>query len=569
MALPPAPANEPAPPPAPAPSSPPATIVVPTRCRRAYLEVVLSSVAPQAADREAEVLVVEDDPEDPATAALAARHGARYLAHGAPRGLNAARNTAIAATRAPLVCFLDDDAEAWPGWLDAILAAAAAHPGHDAFGGPIRARLEGGRLRACGREPLPVTTLDLGPDDADAAFVWGANLTVRRRAVERIGGFDAALDLYGDEEDWQRRLRAAGGRVRYVAAAGVDHRRAGADARLGALCRAGWIRGRNSRRYDVRKGTAPALAAELRTLAGCAAHVVRRRCGVGIVLTALTAGRIAELLAPAPAPPSAADPDYLSGRSGTLGRRTLATSLARDLAGRLRAAPRRVALRRAARRAPRRRVLALAFARPDHARSAAAVAAELRRSHHAVDLVRVVPAAGAGKWANLNAALAEHPAAGHDWLLLADDDVVLPRGFLDAFLFLAERFDLRLAQPAHAHASHAAWDVTRARAGLVARRTRFVEIGPVTAVRADAFDSLLPFPDLRMGWGLDAHWGAIAEERGWAVGVVDATPVRHLRPVAGAYPREAAVAEAEAFLDGRAYVTRAEAGEVLEAHESW
>ena len=39
--------------------------------------------------------------------------------------------------------------------------------------------------------------------------------------------------------------------------------------------------------------------------------------------------------------------------------------------------------------------------------------------------------------------------------------------------------------------------------------------------------------------------------------------MRHLRPVASGYPRDAAIAEAEAFLDGRAYVTRAEAAEVL------
>ena len=32
---------------------------------------------------------------------------------------------------------------------------------------------------------------------------------------------------------------------------------------------------------------------------------------------------------------------------------------------------------------------------------------------------------------------------------MVDDDVVLPRGFLDRFLFLAERFGLQLAQPAH------------------------------------------------------------------------------------------------------------------------
>ena len=69
-----------------------------------------------------------------------------------------------------------------------------------------------------------------------------------------VGRFDPGLDLIGDEEDWQRRLKAAGGRIRYVAAAGVDHRRTGADARIGGLSRAAYGRGRNSRRYDARKG---------------------------------------------------------------------------------------------------------------------------------------------------------------------------------------------------------------------------------------------------------------------------------------------------------------------------
>ena len=68
-----------------------------------------------------------------------------------------------------------------------------------------------------------------------------------------------------------------------------------------------------------------------------------------------------------------------------------------------------------------------------------------------------------------------------------------------------------------AFASHAAWDVTRRRPGVLAHRTRFVEIGPVTALSATAAAALLPFPDLQMGWGLDARWSAIAAERGWPV----------------------------------------------------
>jgi GT2 family glycosyltransferase len=546
--------------------APPASILIPTRRRRDYLAVALASAAPQAAEHGAELIVVEDDPEDAETRALAEEHGARYLAHGESRGLNAARNTAIAAASAHLLCFLDDDAEAWPGWLSALLAAAAEQPDHEAFGGPIKARLEGTNLHACGRESPPVTTLDLGPDGRDAEFVWGANLTLRRSALERIGGFDPGLDLYGDEEDWQRRLHAAGGRIRYVAAAGVDHRRTGKDARIGGLSRAAYGRGRNSRRYDARKGVAPPVAAELRTLFGCLWHIVRRRCGNGIVLSALTLGRLREALRPQKVPASQRDPDYLSGRSGTLGRRGLLAGRLRDARANLGRGRRRRRLVRQARSEPPRRVLVLSVVRPENARAAAEIGHELGASHHDALLRIVPPAEGAGKWANLNAALAAHPPRGYQWLLIVDDDVELPRDFLDIFISLAEHHGFRLAQPAHAFASHAAWEVTRRRPGLTARRTRFVEIGPVTAIRADAFDALLPFPDLQMGWGLDAYWAALAEQRRWKVGVIDAVPIRHTRPVAASYPRDAAMAEADRFLAGKPYLTREQAAEVLEEY---
>ena len=95
-----------------------------------------------------------------------------------------------------------------------------------------------------------------------------------------------------------------------------------------------------------------------------------------------------------------------------------------------------------------------------------------------------------------------------------------------------------------------------------------MEIGPVTAIHRDAFGTLLPFPALEMGWGLDAHWSALAREGGFAIGIVDATPVRHLRAVARVRARDGAMAEAEAFLDGRAYVTREQAGETLAEHRA-
>jgi GT2 family glycosyltransferase len=273
-----------------------ASILIPTRRRPAYLAVALRSLATQAGTHGAEIVVVEDEAADPATDALARAHGAVYVALGEPHGLNVARNAALERASSELLCFLDDDVEVWPGWLAELLEAVAACPDHDTFGGPIRARIEGWRLPVCGREPPPITTLDLGPDDRDADLVWGANMALRRRALARAGLFDPKLDGLGDEEDWLRGLAAAGGRVRYVARAGVDHRRAGADSRLPAMARAAYVRGRSGRRLDRRKAVAPGLAAELRLLAVCAWHVPRHRCSNGMLVTAQSAGRVHERL---------------------------------------------------------------------------------------------------------------------------------------------------------------------------------------------------------------------------------------------------------------------------------
>jgi hypothetical protein len=154
-----------------------------------------------------------------------------------------------------------------------------------------------------------------------------------------------------------------------------------------------------------------------------------------------------------------------------------------------------------------------------------------------------------------------------DWLLVVDDDVRLPRAFLDRFVGVCEAFGLDLAQPAQTLRSHSAWKVTRRRPASLARETRFVEIGPVTAFSRRAAAGLLPFPELRYGWGLDLHWAAIAGQRGWRLGIVDALPVRHESGLVGAaYSREDAEAEAASFLADRPYLPSARAGEVLAVH---
>ncbi|HEV7750792.1 MAG TPA: glycosyltransferase [Baekduia sp.] len=543
---------------------PPAAVILPTAGRPGYLDVALASIVGQADALGAEVLVVDDGPSE-ATREVAARHGARYVAHDHGRGLNAARNTGARETTAPLLAYVDDDVEAHAGWLAALVIADASQPADvGVFTGPILARFDDHPLPLCGREDPPITHVDLGPADRDCEHAWGANMAVRRSALQRIGPFDESRELYGDEQEWQARLKAAGGRVRYVAGAALDHRRAGRDARVSALARAAYARGRASRRFDVFKGTAPTPQHELRVLAGCALHGPRFRCANGPILTAHTLGRLRSLVderlaLPEPPPATPGVDDFLSGRSGYVAGRRGRLLRAQDALLDVADLPARARRARAARALPRRRVLVVGIARTDVPNLVAQARAELARSRHDVT-VDIVEAGTLGKFENLDVLLGRHDVPSFHWTIVMDDDVALPRDFLDTFLACAEAGGLRLAQPAHRRHSHAAWDVTRRRRGDDWRETTFVEIGPITAFDRVAAAALLPFPkSLRMGWGLDAHWSAVARQHGWPIGIVDATPVGHtIRPAAEGYPRETAAAEARRFLDGRAYVTRDE-----------
>jgi hypothetical protein len=275
--------------------------------------------------------------------------------------------------------------------------------------------------------------------------------------------------------------------------------------------------------------------------------------------------------------------EFLSGETGHVAgaRRTLLRSVADALLD-LRARRSIRALDKLSASTPRRSVLALSVYRPDSTQIEPAVG-ELQTARHELHLAlgstgeplpglaanTVATQLAGGKFQNLNALLETTGGRGFDWLLVLDDDVNLPPHFLERFIALCEHFDLELAQPAQTLMSHAAWRVTRRRAGSFVRETRFVEIGPVTAFGMEAVAAFTPFPDLRYGWGLDLHWAAVAEERGWKLGVADVLPVRHeTAPVATAYRHEDAIEEARRFLTGKPFVRAQQAQETLVTHRS-
>jgi hypothetical protein len=174
----------------------------------------------------------------------------------------------------------------------------------------------------------------------------------------------------------------------------------------------------------------------------------------------------------------------------------------------------------------------------------------------------------APKFAILNRMLAQSAWQGFDYLLFCDDDIVVPRGFFDAFLGYQIFCDFALAQPARTRSSYADRKFARAVRGIRARRTRFVEIGPLVSVRSDFAPRILPFDESSpMGWGYDFVWPVLAEAAGLRLGIVDATPVDHsLRDQASAYSSQEASRAMIAYLERTPHLKKQDAFTVLQTY---
>lgn len=170
------------------------------------------------------------------------------------------------------------------------------------------------------------------------------------------------------------------------------------------------------------------------------------------------------------------------------------------------------------------------------------------------------------KFVLLNRMLSRVEWGRFDYVVFTDDDIAVQQGFLDAFLQLQIRFDFALAQPARTRNSWADLKFCHQRKGMLGRRTRFVETGPLFCVRRDLAPRMLPFDETSpMGWGFDFVWPLVAESAGLTVGIIDATPVDHsIRGQAVAYSTQTAGRAMQAYLAGKKYLSKQQAFTVLE-----
>jgi GT2 family glycosyltransferase len=216
-------------------AQPPCTVAVCTRDRPDDLDRALAAIT-RLPDDGQEVIVVDSASRTDATREVVSRFpGVRYVREERP-GLDRARNRALREAKFDLVAFSDDDAVPDRGWRRALVAN---------FADPRTACVTGltmpSELETPAQEWFEQTNSFVrgfhrtvfDGIETDPFFVSrvgaGANMAIRRSALDIIGSFDPALDAgtptrSGGDHDMFCRILAAGYRIVYEPTALSWHR---------------------------------------------------------------------------------------------------------------------------------------------------------------------------------------------------------------------------------------------------------------------------------------------------------------------------------------------------------
>ncbi len=236
----------------------------------------------------AQVLLVIDHNRELAALARAELSDVTVLENDGDPGLSGARNTGLKTATQPITAFLDDDAEARPGWLTALLEPYQ-DAGVAATGGGVWPRWSRSRpdwlppefdwVVGCSYVGLPTVS-------AQVRNPIGANMSFRTDLALAAGGFNGTIGRVGalprgcEETALAIQVTAqAHARVMYVPAAGVDHQVGPERTTAGYFVRRCWHEGQSKAAMVGLVGATSGLSRERRQAAVVIPAAIRRDLG--------------------------------------------------------------------------------------------------------------------------------------------------------------------------------------------------------------------------------------------------------------------------------------------------
>jgi GT2 family glycosyltransferase len=209
------------------------SVVVVNWNRRELLRCCLLSLSRQSG-APFEVIVVDNGSTD-GSAEMAAQCGAAVIRNTQNMGFCAANNQGIAAARGEFIALLNNDAEAEPGWLEALWRACSSAPDVGMAASKVLVYEDPRYIDKVGHLIYPdgqnrgrgTGTLDCGQFEREEEVLWpdGCAAMYRKEMLDQIGGFDEDFFAYGDDAELGMRGRIAGWRCIYTPRAVVRHHR--------------------------------------------------------------------------------------------------------------------------------------------------------------------------------------------------------------------------------------------------------------------------------------------------------------------------------------------------------
>ena len=215
------------------------SIIISTYNREDYIGSCLEHLAQQDYDNDLyEVLIIDNNSTDK-TAEFSKAVIKKYpevnfkYIFEKEQGLSFARNRGIKESSGQVIIFLDDDAFAFPGYLQEIEKFVKSGTEFSAFGGKIIPRFESERPEWMSDFLLPLASvIDLGNKIRkfpSKKFPIGANMGFKKEVFEKYGDFNVKLGRKGkglegsEEKDLFHRIRSGGENIYYIPDAVVEH----------------------------------------------------------------------------------------------------------------------------------------------------------------------------------------------------------------------------------------------------------------------------------------------------------------------------------------------------------